>query len=121
MQSHVKALGVLWIIYGAIGMLFIFFMFATLFGVSYIPDIGPEAPVILRTVAIGFCAFLAVLTIPELIAGYGLLHYKEWGRILALAVAFLNLIWFPIGTALSVYTLVILFNTEAIELFQKSS
>jgi len=120
MQSHVKALGVLWIIYGAIGMLFIFFLFATLFGVSYIPDLGDETTVILRTVAIGFCIFLSILTLPELIAGFGLLNYREWGRILALAVAFFNLIAFPFGTALSVYTLVILFNAETIQLFRKT-
>lgn len=118
MESHVKALGVLWIIYGAIGMLFIFFLFATLFGVSYIPDVGAEATVILRTVAIGFCIFLSVLTLPELIAGFGLLNYREWGRIVAIAVAFLNLIAFPFGTAISVYTLVILFNAETIQLFR---
>jgi hypothetical protein len=120
METHVKALGVLWIIYGVIGLLFILFLFATLFGVSYIPDMGNEATVILRTVAIGFCIFLSVLTLPELIAGFGVLNYKEWGRIVALAVAFFNLLAFPFGTALSVYTLVILFNSEAIQLFKKT-
>ena len=117
MEGHVKAVGVLWIIYGAIGLLFTFFLFATLFGISFIPDMGYEAPVILRTVAIGLGLFFAILTLPELIAGFGIYNYREWGRILGLVVAFLNLISFPFGTALSIYTLVILFNPETIQLF----
>jgi hypothetical protein len=34
-------------------------------------------------------------------------------------VAVLNVIWFPFGTALSIYTFVILLNTETIALFKK--
>jgi hypothetical protein len=118
MEGHVKAVGMLWIIYGALGLIFTFFLFAVLFGVSYIPDMGPEAPVILRTVAIGLGVFFGLLSLPELIAGFGIYNHREWGRIVGLAVAFLNLISFPIGTALSVYTLVILFHRDTVPLFK---
>jgi len=119
MQGHVKTVAILWIIYGALGLLFTLLLFATLFGISFIPDLGYEAPVILRTVAIGLGLFFAILTLPELIAGFGLYNHREWGRILGLIVAFLNLISFPIGTALSVYTLVVLLNPDTIQVFQK--
>ncbi len=118
MEGHVKAVAVLWIIYGAIGLLFTFFLFATLFGISFIPDMGYDAPVILRTVAIGVGIFFAVLTLPELIAGFGMYNYREWARILGVILAFFNLISFPLGTALSIYTLVILLHSDTVQLFR---
>jgi hypothetical protein len=118
MEGHVKAVAVLWIIYGALGLIFTFFLFAALFGISYIPDIGAEAPVILRTLALGLCVFFGLLTLPELIAGFGIYNHREWGRIVGMAVAFLNLISFPVGTALSVYTLVVLFHSDTVPLFK---
>lgn len=120
MDRHIKAIGILWIIYGGLGLLFTLFLFVTLFGVSLIPDMGHEAPIILRTVAIGIGIFFTILCLPELFAGIGLIKFREWGRILALIVSFLNLISFPVGTALAVYSLVILLNSEAIELFHKN-
>ncbi len=118
MEGHVKAVAVLWIIYGALGMLLTFVLFGTLFGISFIPDLGHDAPVILRTVAIGLGIFFAILTLPELIAGFGMHNFREWGRILGLVLAFLNLISFPLGTALSVYTLVILLRPDTVQLFR---
>ncbi len=118
MEGHVKAVAVLWIIYGAMGLLFTFFLFALLFGVSFIPDMGTEAPIILRSVAIAMGVFFGILTLPELLAGFGIYNRREWGRIVGLAVAFLNLISLPFGTALSVYTLVILFHPDTVPLFK---
>jgi hypothetical protein len=45
------------------------------------------------------------------------LKYQQWGRILALVLAVLNLLAFPIGTALGSYTLWVLLNDEAELLF----
>jgi len=46
-----------------------------------------------------------------------LIKRKEWGRILALVVSFFNLIWFPLGTALGVYSIIILLNDESVKIF----
>ena len=43
-----------------------------------------------------------------LIAGYGLLQRKPWGRVVAIVAAVLALIKFPFGTALGIYTLWVL-------------
>ncbi len=120
MKQHIKTLGILWIIYGALGILAAVFIFMLLFGISYIPE-DIESPIILRTVALSVSLFIAVLSLPEIFAGIGLLRRREWGRILTLVVSFLNLLWFPFGTALSIYALVILFNPEAADLFTGSN
>jgi hypothetical protein len=62
---------------------------------------------------------VAVLSIPGLIAGYGLLKYYEWARILTIVIAVLELIRFPLGTILGVYSLWVLFSAEGSALFKQ--
>ncbi|MBN1223305.1 MAG: hypothetical protein JXB23_08635 [Candidatus Aminicenantes bacterium] len=119
MDKHINVISVLWIVYGGLGMLAAFVAFWILFGVTFIPDIGIEATYILRGVAIFIGVLVAVFSIPEVIAGFGLQKKKEWARILTLVLCFLNLVSFPLGTALSIYSFVILIKDETIMLFQK--
>jgi len=118
MENHIKIIGILWIVSGALGLIFAFIIFGVLFGISYIPDVGIEASIILRSIGGGVSLFLAIFSIPEIIGGLWLMKKKEWARILILLFAFLNLLNFPLGTALGVYSIVVLFNTEAIKLFK---
>ncbi len=57
--------------------------------------------------------FALLISLPGMLAGWGLLTRKPWARVLAIIVCILNLVAFPIGTALAVYGLLILFNPEA--------
>ena len=120
MNRHINTIGILWIVFGALGIFAGFTVFFILFGVSFIPDIGYEAPLILRGLGTGIAMFLVVLSLPEIIAGYGVLKGKEWGRILVLILSFLNIVSFPLGTALGIYSFVILIKEESIQYFQKS-
>lgn len=117
MENHVKVIGALWIAMGAIGIMVGLIVFMVLFGISFFPDMGGEAPIILRTIGLGVSIFLVILSAPEIIAGIALLKKLEWGRILTLVVAFFNLLSFPFGTALAVYTIVILLKQETVQLF----
>ena len=119
MEKHVNLIGILWIAFGALTFFGGFVAFFILFGISFIPDMGYEAPVILRTVGVGVGIFLFILSIPKIIAGIGLMKKKEWGRILTLIVAFLSILSFPLGTALAIYSFVILVKDETIQLFRQ--
>jgi len=119
MEKHVNLLGILWIALGVLNFFGGFMAFFILFGVSFIPDMGYEAPVILRTVGAGVAIFLFILAIPKILAGIGLMKKKEWGRILTLIVAFLSILSFPLGTALAIYSFVILVKDETIQLFRQ--
>jgi O-antigen/teichoic acid export membrane protein len=55
--------------------------------------------------------FLA-LGVPSLIAGIGLLKQKDWARTLAVALAFLALACFPLGTVAGLYTLWVMTQKE---------
>ena len=55
------------------------------------------------------------------VAGYGLYHRASWGRIVAIIVAILNLIRFPLGTALGIWTLVVLLGYRNSTLYDQTA
>jgi len=118
MEKHVDVIGALWIAMGAIGVIGGFVIFGVLFSISFIPDMGYEAPVILRTIGFGVGVFIMTLSIPAIVGGIGLLKRLEWARILTLIVAFFKLLSFPLGTALGIYSIVILLKDETVQLFK---
>jgi hypothetical protein len=120
MDKHVQLVGILWIAYGIMGLLFAFFVFLVLFGVSFIPDMGTIAPGILRLAAWAASLFFLALALPQIIAGMGLLKRKEWARILTLIVSFFHLVSVPLGTALGIYSFIILLKPETVRLFNPS-
>ena len=73
---------------------------------------------VLTIVGTGICGFLVVLALPGLLAGIGLLRRRNWGRILAIIVSFLNLLNFPIGTVIGGYSLWVLFQEAATPYFE---
>jgi hypothetical protein len=118
MEKHVQLIGRFWIALGAMSFIAGFFVFGLLFGISFVPDIGGEAPAILRGIGLGVGIFLWVLSAPRIICGIGLMKRMEWARILTLIVAFLSILDIPLGTALAVYSFVILLKDETIKLFK---
>jgi hypothetical protein len=118
MDKHVNIISILWIIMGAIGIFGGLVAFGVLFGVSFIPDMEHEVPFILRTLAVGVGLIISVLAIPKIIAGIGLMKQREWARILTLILSFFSLLNFPLGTALAIYSFIILTKNETIELFR---
>jgi hypothetical protein len=120
MEKHVNLISILWIIYGAIGFFFGLAVAVILFGLSFIPHNWEIAPGIVRLIAWGIGSFFLLLALPQIIGGIGLMKKREWARILILIVSFFHLLSFPLGTALAVYSFVILLKDETVKLFSKS-
>jgi len=118
MKDHVKVIGILWIVLGAMYLCLAFFAFLVFFGVAQIPNVDVE-PDILRLIGIIASSLLGLIGLPQLIGGLGLLKHREWARILMLVVSFLTVFHVPFGTALSVYSMIVLFNGETVRLFQQ--
>lgn len=126
--GKVKALGVLWFVYAGLsllaGIVGLTFMKAIFFG-GFGPWMHPWAhgappptwffPAILPFLWV-FVALRAVLAI---VAGWGLLEHAQWGRIVAIIAAILNLIKFPLGTALGIFTLVVLLGYQNTRLYEQ--
>jgi hypothetical protein len=124
MDTHVKVLGVLFIVVSALGTLGAFLV-ATVFGVAGVATAartsGSDAAIALPIIGLAGTAltmYLLALSLPGLAAGIGLLKYKPWARILAIVLSVLHLINFPIGTILAAYALYVLFSEEGSRLFK---
>ena len=117
MRDHIKIIGILWIVFGVFYLCLALFAFLVFFGVAQIPNLDIE-PGLLRLVGIIASSFLGLVALPQIFGGLGLVQHKEWARILMLVVSFLSLFHVPFGTALGIYSLVILFNPETVRLFQ---
>lgn len=123
MQTHVRVLAVLHIVFGAMGLVAgigMLVLFGGLAGLAAINDRSGDAAAALPILgAIGGLIFVLalVLSLPEIIAGVGLINYRPWARILAIVLSVLMLLQLPFGTALGFYGLWVLLSAEGAALF----
>jgi hypothetical protein len=123
MQNHVRIVGVLNIIWGIMGLIGLLVTALILvFGMFAIgAHSGEEIPFWLAGGLMSLFAIIFLVTsLPCILAGYGLIKRRHWGRILAIIVSALNLASFPFGTALGVYGLVILLNDQSRQVFESN-
>ncbi len=117
--SKIKALSVVWFIYAAfsliagfVGMAFARAFFAGHFGPWMHGPMGggnPMPPMWFMPAILHLAwAFIVLRSGLALVAAWGLLERAQWGRIVAIVAAFLSLLKFPFGTALGIWTLVVL-------------
>lgn len=120
MRTHVTILGWLQILAGLIDLLLALVLFGLLAGVGLLGTLGGAVPagILSGAMAIGVGIAVALTALPNLLAGWGLLNHRGWGRILALIMAAINAFKFPWGTALAVYTFWALTDPDAEALFR---
>jgi hypothetical protein len=119
-QQHVSILGWLFIVGNALFLLIGGFVFTLLTGLGQTVS-DPEARAVLPLVGSTVGGLLALLSVPGLAAGYGLLTRQPWARVLAIVVAVLGLLNFPVGTAIGIYALWVLLQTSTANYFATSS
>lgn len=127
--SKVKALSVVWFIYAGLAMVtgFMGLAFANAFlSGRFGPWMhapftqGPPPPEWLFPAVIHFAWVTVVLRVAlALVAGWGLMEHSQWGRIVAIVAAFLSLLKFPFGTALGIWTLVVLMGYRNSTLYEQ--
>ena len=128
LEQHVRLLAWLHILSHALFLIIGIFVFVLLLGLGLVST-DAEAMAIMGIIGMFVGGVMLVLTLPGLLAGYGLLKRRSWGRLLALIVGVLNLMNFPLGTALGVYTLWVLmqqgaatyFNGQPVEKFEEKA
>ena len=118
MGVHYKVLGWLYLVFGVLGAL----GGVVLFGILSFLGLGmqniamrhmPWGPFTLASglgVLIGL--ILLLLSIPGIIAGYGLLNFRGWARPLTIVLSAINLIHPPFGTLLGAYGLWVVLSSR---------
>ncbi|HLN75288.1 MAG: hypothetical protein ACM3O8_02855 [Methylococcaceae bacterium] len=79
----------------------------------------PDSQMVFSIIADVIAAFLIFVSIPGLIAGFGLYRRKEWARILTLVISVIALFNFPFGTAIGIYSIWALVQPETVAAFNR--
>ena len=116
MEKHLTVVASLQVGFSALGIIAAIVVFVVLKNVWAIVD-DYEAERVLKIVAAWLPLFLIILSLPGLVGGIGLFLRQGWARILTLIVAALGLLNIPIGTALGIYTIWVLVQSETTKLF----
>ena len=127
METHVKVLAALYIVFGALGTLAACAVIAVfgIAGVASAAAAGSDADALIALPIIGItgtalAVFLLAVSLPGVIAGIGLLNFRPWARIVTIVLSVLNLINVPFGTALGVYGLWVMLSEQGAKLFTPS-
>lgn len=118
MEKHINVVAALHIGLSILGILVGVFVYIVLFFVGDLSG-DHEARFVLGLIAKILAGFIFLLSLPGIIAGIGLFKRKEWARILTLIVSVLDLVNFPIGTAVGVYSIWALVQPEVVEQFKQ--
>jgi hypothetical protein len=119
MKGHLTIVAALSIGFGALGVFIALIVFVAVVGGGVLSG-DPEAMSITAIVGTAVSGFIALVSVPDIIAGIGLLKRKSWARILALIIACLDLIMIPIGTIIGAYCIWVLVHDDTVKLFDKA-
>lgn len=111
-RRHLKLIGAFWIAYSVLGILV--GIGCLVAGVVVMPAIAQRAEEALFVpyLLFGIGAVVLLKTLVGAAAGAALLQARPWARIVILVYSFLALFSFPFGTALGIYSLVVLLPEE---------
>jgi hypothetical protein len=118
MEKHITLVAAFHIAFGIIFLVAGIAISTILTSVGFLSG-EAEAITILATIAplIGF--FMAIIGLPMLIGGWGLLKRRSWARILIIIVSIFALFKIPVGTAIGVYSIWAMLQDETVELLNQ--
>ena len=116
-EKHTRILAILWLVISILGL-------ARGFGIYFGGSIAMHfVPFPMRAfvwpIAGAIGAFLLATAIAGFLAGWGLLNYRPWARMLTLILGVISLLHIPFGTALGIYTLWVLLPAESEREYQR--
>jgi zinc-ribbon domain len=114
-ERHVRTLGILWIILGALWLVPSLFFMTVGHAVPFMMhraflDFGP---VFLSPLMFSLGAGFLVIAAAGICIGWGLMQHEPWARIAAIILGILALVHPPFGTLLGILTLWVLLSNDA--------
>jgi hypothetical protein len=110
-EKHTRILAILWLVVSVIRLVP---AFALWFGSGMAMHFVPFP---FRAFVVPIAGFIGALlfatAVLGFLAGWGLLNYRTWARMLTIILGVIALIHFPLGTALGIYTLWVLLPMES--------
>lgn len=123
MANHIRVLGWLHLALGGLGMLgavVLVLLGGTIGGILRLAGVeAPGAAAIPGLILTVVSTIIGIISLPALLAGWGLLNFRGWARWLTLILCVVNLMNMPFGTALAIYGFWVLLRPETDALFRK--
>ena len=116
MDKHISILGSLFLTFS---ILMIIGGFVINNVIPMAGEISGDSTAIRITSIIGesISLILFILALPGLICSYGLITKQSWSRVFGIVLSCFSLLSIPLGTAIGIYGLWVLFKDETIDLF----
>ena len=118
MEKHINVVAALQIGLSVFTLLMVVLTYSVMSIIGGFID-NSEGEMILRIIGNVISTFLILISIPGIIAGFGLYRRKEWARILTLILSVLAIFNFPFGTAIGIYSIWALIQPETVAAFSK--
>lgn len=120
MRTHIKVVGLVNLLYSAIGMLAAAgVLFSGIFG--SLATFNPLVMIVGTVTGVIAAAVIGVISLFGLIAGFALLNHQHWARYVILVVSALRLFKWPWGTLFGGYSIWVLTHAETKQLFDMNS
>lgn len=111
MRTHLKVVGLVNLLYSALGMLAALgVLFGSLFGA--LSTLNPVAIIVGTVTGVIAAVLVGVVSLFGLIAGFALLNHRNWARYVILVVSAFRLFKWPWGTAFGAYSIWVLTHEE---------
>lgn len=119
MHSHIKVVGIVHIVLSGLSLLAAFTLLVGATAVAALIGLeDAQGGVLAFLIFTVVPTFFLVTAIPGLVCGLGLLNYRPWARILAIILAALQLLNFPIGTLFGAYSFWVLLSADGAAAFR---
>ena len=120
MRTHIKVVGIVNLIYSAIGILA---AAGVLLGgiFSSLATLNPIALIVGTVTSALVAVVIGAISVFGLIAGFALLNHQQWARYVILFVSALRLFRWPWGTLFGGYSIWVLMHDDTRQLFAMQS
>jgi len=111
-------------LFGVLAGVIVMVIFGGLAGLVSVADRSGDARIAVPILGgIGAFVFilLLALSLPGIVAGFGLLQLQPWARMLTIILSALELMSVPLGTVLGIYGLWVLLSPGGEQLFRRKS
>ncbi|MBD3317282.1 MAG: hypothetical protein GF344_15960 [Chitinivibrionales bacterium] len=119
MQRHINIVAGLYIALSILLLLITAFLVAVVTGAAPLIDVDAVEGIVI-VIAWIIAVFWVAVAAAGIAIGAALKQRHSWARIATIVVSIVNLLNFPIGTAVGLYALWVMLNPETIRLFDRS-
>ena len=105
MNEQKRILGIIYVVWGLFDLFVL--ILAMIFVTRWLPllDDGHEVLIVSDILKVVFLGLIVFKSVPCIVGGWGLLNGKKWAETLVLIIGCIALFFFPIGTAIGVFTI----------------